>query len=73
MHNVRVVNRRFSSRYVVRGFGFCDLNSPDISKAVIGTILGTILVTLRMVPVDDGAVIKLSLEAIRSATVTKLN
>ncbi len=31
MHNVRVVNGRFSSRYVVRGFGFCDLNSPDLS------------------------------------------
>jgi len=31
VHNVRVVNGRFSSRYVVRGFGFCDLNSPDLS------------------------------------------
>ena len=32
MHNVRVVNGRFSSRYVVRGFGFCHLNSPDIFR-----------------------------------------
>jgi hypothetical protein len=35
VRNVRVVNGRFSSRYVVRGFGFCDLNSPDIYRRVI--------------------------------------
>ena len=29
MHNVRIVSGRLCSRYVVRGFGFCDLNSPD--------------------------------------------
>ncbi len=38
MHSVRIVSRRFSSRYVVRGFGFCDLNSPDISRRVMFTI-----------------------------------
>ena len=35
VRNMRIVNGRFSSRYVVRGFGFCDLNSPDISRRVI--------------------------------------
>ena len=38
VRKVRVVNGRFSSRYVVRGFGFCDLNSPDISRRVRITI-----------------------------------
>ena len=35
MHSIRIVNGRFSSRYVVRGFGFCDLNSPDISRRAL--------------------------------------
>ena len=42
MHNIRIVNGRFSSRYVVRGFGFCDLNSPDLSrrlKALVHQVL----------------------------------
>lgn len=30
--NVRVVNGRSSGRYVVRGFGFCDLDSPDVFR-----------------------------------------
>jgi len=32
VHNIRIVSGRFSSRYVVRGFGFCDLNSPDFCR-----------------------------------------
>ena len=73
MHNIRIVSGRLSSRYVVRCLGFCDLDSPDISKAAI--LVGTIFVTLRIVPGDDAAVIKLGLEAIRSAMLllTKLN
>ena len=71
MHNIRIVNGRFSTCYVVSGLGFCDLNSPDISKAAI--LIGTILVTLGIVPGDDAAVIKLGLEAIRPVMVTKLN
>jgi hypothetical protein len=35
VRNVRIVNGRLSSRYVVRGFGFCDLNSPDISRRAL--------------------------------------
>jgi hypothetical protein len=35
VRSMRIVNGRFSSRYVVRGFGFCDLNSPDVSRRVI--------------------------------------
>src|SRR5438045_6175551 len=35
VHNIRIVSGRFSSRYVVRGFGFCDLNSPDVSRGAI--------------------------------------
>ena len=38
MHKIRIVSGRFSSRYVVRGFGFRDLNSPDISRMVRITI-----------------------------------
>ena len=30
MHNIRIVSNRLCSRYLVRGFGFCDLNSPDL-------------------------------------------
>ena len=37
VHNIRIVSGRFSSRYVVRGFGFCDLNSPDISRRALVT------------------------------------
>ena len=35
VRSVRVVNGRFSSRYVICGFGFCNLNSPDIYRRVI--------------------------------------
>src|SRR5215470_2422229 len=35
VRNVRVVNGRFSSRYVVGGFGFRDLNSPDIFRRAL--------------------------------------
>jgi len=68
IRSMRVVNGRFSSRCVVGGFGFCDIDSPDIFQTAIGTILGTV----RMVPIDDGVVIQLNLEAIRSVMVTKL-
>ena len=37
MRNVRVANGRFSSRYVARGFGFCDLNSLDIFQRALVT------------------------------------
>jgi hypothetical protein len=35
VRNIRIVSGRFSSRYVVRGFGFCDLNSPDICRRAL--------------------------------------
>ena len=35
VHSIRIVNGRFSSRYVVRGLGFCDLNSPDIFRRAL--------------------------------------
>jgi len=57
VHNVRVVNGRFSSRYVVRGFGFCDLNSPDISRRVRATLFVRINVI--------GLVVQLNMEVIR--------
>ena len=35
VRNIRIVSGRFSSRYVVRGFGFCDFNSPDIFRRAL--------------------------------------
>jgi len=35
VHNIWIVSNRLSSRYLVRGFGFCDLNSPDISRRTV--------------------------------------
>src|SRR5205809_1819145 len=33
--DVWIVGDGFSSRYAVRGFGFCDLNSPDCCRRAI--------------------------------------
>ena len=32
MHNIRIVSNRLYSHDLVRGFRFCDLNSPDLSR-----------------------------------------
>ena len=70
VRSIRIVNGRLSIRCVVGDLGFCDLDSPDIFKRAIGTIL----VARRMVLIDDAVVIKLGLQAIRSAMLlTKLN
>ena len=37
VRNVRVVNGRSSSRYVVRGFGFCNLYSPNVCRRAVVT------------------------------------
>ena len=49
VRNVRVVNGRSSSRYGVRGLGFCDLNSPDISRRTFVIALAIKLVPLRII------------------------
>ena len=57
VHGVRIVSRRFSNRYVVRDFGFCDLNSPDVSRRVRAT---------RFVRMNvSGVVVQLNMEVIR--------
>jgi hypothetical protein len=57
VHSIWIVSNRLSSRYLVRGFGFCDFNSPDISRRVRATR------SVRM----DGAifVLQLNIEFIR--------
>src|SRR6516162_1663815 len=37
VHSVWIVNNSLHSRYLVYGFGFCDLNSPDTSRRFRGT------------------------------------
>jgi hypothetical protein len=48
VRNVRVVNGSFSSRYVVRGFGFCDLDSPDFSRRTLVILRAFIMRVVRM-------------------------
>ena len=46
MHNIGIVSGRFSNRYVVRGFGFRDLNSPDIWQVRITIFYPMVLFTI---------------------------
>ena len=69
VRNVRVVNGRFSSRYVVRGSGLCDLNSRDISRRALVTRRAFVM---RVVRVGFILGIHHNTEAILPITVTNL-
>ena len=58
MHNIRIVSGRFSSRYVVRGFRFRDLNSPDISRMVRITIFCPMLLFI-IIPQNEEVILAL--------------
>src|SRR6266576_4026190 len=60
--DVWIVGDGFSSRYAVRGFGFCDLNSPDIYRRAIVTAM--VVVVIRSVWMGTIAGIHHSTEAI---------
>jgi hypothetical protein len=62
--DVRIVGDRFSSGCAFRSFGFCDLNSPDIS--------GRDLVTMVVVMDDIPAVCYQNIEVMRPMVVTNL-
>ncbi|SRR6266480_1509558 len=59
VHSVRIVSRRFSNRYVVRDFGFCDLNSPDIFR--MARVFGAIII--KLVPIGFTAGIQQNTDA----------
>jgi hypothetical protein len=47
--DVWIVGDGFSSRYAVRGFGFCDLNSPDIyRRAIVSAVVVVVIRSVRM-------------------------
>lgn len=66
VHNIWIVSNRLSSRYLVRGFGFCDLDSPDLFRTAIGTVRRWVRRLVRMGGVSIGV------DAIRPMMVTNL-
>ncbi len=56
MHSIRIVSGRFSSRYVVRGFRFRDLNSPDLSRMVRITIFCPMLLFI-IIPQNEEVIL----------------
>jgi len=66
VHNIWIVNNRLASRYLVRGLGFCDLNSPDLFRTAIGTVRSWVSRLVWMLWVSIGV------DAIRPVMLTDL-
>ena len=54
VHNVRIVNGRFSSRYFIRGHGFCGFSSFDICRMRAIVFRPTIVIALMRMGVPAG-------------------